>query len=55
MNVAFDPSNKSDHPRIAVGDEEGHVSVHNLDHSKLILRHPETCYKTKTNFYYYHS
>lgn len=32
MNVAFDPSSRSDHVRIAVGHEEGQVSVHNLDH-----------------------
>uniref|UniRef100_A0A8D8Q0S3 Protein lethal(2)denticleless n=1 Tax=Cacopsylla melanoneura TaxID=428564 RepID=A0A8D8Q0S3_9HEMI len=36
MNVAFDQSKKSVHPRIAVGHEEGQVSVHNLDHENKV-------------------
>ncbi|KAL1464041.1 hypothetical protein WDU94_003725 [Cyamophila willieti] len=36
MNVAFDQSMKSIHPRIAVGHEEGQVSIHNLDHENKV-------------------
>ncbi|KAI5743694.1 hypothetical protein M8J77_021148 [Diaphorina citri] len=32
MNVSFDPSRKSDYVRIAVGHEDGIVSIHQVDH-----------------------
>lgn len=35
MNVSFDPSRKSDYVRIAVGHEDGIVSIHQVDHGNI--------------------